>query len=240
MSDLIPVPVEHAGVELVGLLGIPRGSGRRPAVMVMHTAHGLCELMRSSVSRLCELGYVAVATDMYGGSECDTRRALDGTLMMELLQTPGLLRQRAALWYEHIKRRPEVDSGRVAVLGFCFGGMCALELAREGADLKATVSFHGLLKTEKPAVAGAIGGQVAIFTGGKDPYAPADQVETLRQELTSAGAAFQITSFSSACHAFTNPKADAMGRDGIAYNAIADRVSWASTVALLESTLAPA
>jgi dienelactone hydrolase len=106
-----------------------------------------------------------------------------------------------------------------------------------GADVKAVVSFHGLLSTSMPAASGAVHGQVAIYTGAKDPYAPAEHVKALQEEMTAAGAHFQITAFSDACHAFTDPNADAMGRDGIAYDPIADRVSWAGTFALLEATM---
>src|ERR1700730_5432900 len=99
-----------------------------------------------------------------------------------------------------------------------------------GADVKAVVSYHGLLTTSAPAEPGAIQGQVAIYTGAKDPYAPSQDVEALRQEMSAAGARFQIMVFSGACHGFTDPTAGAMGRAGIAYDAIADRVSWAGTV----------
>jgi dienelactone hydrolase len=125
----------------------------------------------------------------------------------------------------------------IAAIGFCFGGQCVLELARSGADVKAVVSFHGLLSTSMPATPGAIQGQVAIYTGAKDPYAPAEHVTALQQELTAAGARFQVMVFSEACHAFTDPNAAALGREGIAYDLIADHVSWAGTIALLETTI---
>ena len=105
------------------------------------------------------------------------------------------------------------------------------------ADVKAVVSYHGLLTTAMPAELGAVKGQLAIYTGAQDRYVPADHVEALRQELTAAGAHFQIMVFNEALHAFTDSHAGDMDRAGIAYDPIAERVSWAGTLALLEATL---
>jgi len=231
------IAFDHDGTTLVGQIAIPEKRGPHPAVMVMHTAHGLSEMMRERVRRLSDLGYVAVATDMYGGGEYHTDPKSAGASMMELLNAPKRLRARAVAWYSQLKATPEVDPQRVAAIGFCFGGLCVLELARSGADVKAVVSYHGLLTTSAPAEPGAVQGQIAIYTGAKDPYAPPQNVEALQHEMSAAGARFQITVFSEACHAFTDPNAGAMGREGIAYDAIADNVSWAGTVALLEETI---
>jgi dienelactone hydrolase len=237
MTPLGTLIFEHDGTELVGEVAVPCAPGPHPAVLVMHTAHGLSDLMRERARQLANLGYLAVATDMYGGRECDTGRALDGSLMMGLVNVPGRLRARCVAWYDQVKQQSDVDTERVAAIGFCFGGMCVLELARSGVDVKAVISYHGLLTTPTPAAVGAIQGQVAIYTGARDPYAPSQHVETLRQEMIAAQSRFQITVFSDACHAFTDPHAGAIGRPGIAYDVIADRVSWAGTVALLESTI---
>ena len=238
MTELHAMAFDHDGVELVGQMAVPEKPGPHPAVMVMHTALGLGEVVRERVRRLAQLGYVAVATDMYGGGvSYHTDRKSGGTAMMALLSPPQRLRARAAAWYEQLKARPEVDARSVAAIGFCFGGQCVLELARSGADVKAVVSFHGLLSTSMPAVPGAIHGQVAVYTGAKDPYAPADHVMALQQEMTAAGAHFQIMVFSEALHGFTDPNSDSPGMDGIAYDPIADRVSWAGAIALLEATI---
>ena len=228
---------EQDGVELVGQFAAPTTPGPHPAVMVMHSAHGLGEQMREKVSALARLGYAAVATDMYGGGVYHADPQASGQSLVALLKDPERLRARALAWHERLKRRPEVDPQRIAAIGFCFGGLCVLELARSGADVKAIVSYHGLLTTSMPAQRGAVKGRVAIYTGGKDPYAPPEHVEALRRELVAADARFQLTVFDDAYHAFTDPQADAMGRAGIAYDRIADRVSWAGTVALLEATV---
>jgi dienelactone hydrolase len=228
---------EHAGIELIGQIALPATRGPHPAVMVMHNAHGLGLQVREKARALARLGYAAVATDMYGRGEYHADPQASGQSLMELLNAPDRLRARALAWYEQLKRRPEIDPQRIAAIGFCFGGLCVLELARGGADVKAIVSYHGLLTTSMPAKPGAIKGRVAIYTGGQDPYAPNEHVEALRRELIAADARFQLTVFDDAYHAFTDPDAGAMGRPGIAYDPIADRVSWAGTLALLEATL---
>jgi dienelactone hydrolase len=240
MTELRAIAFDHDGVELVGQMAVPEQPGPHPAVMVMHTALGLGQMMRERALRLAQLGYVAVATDMYGGGiDCHADPTSVGTLMRDLLTPTQRLRARAVAWYEQIKARPEVNPQSVAAIGFCFGGQCVLELARSGADVKALISFHGLLSTPMPALPGVVQGVVAIYTGAKDPYAPAEHVTALQQEMTAAGARLQTMVFSDACHAFTDPNAGAIaiGRNGIAYDPIADHVSWAGTVALLKATI---
>ena len=180
--------VEHDGVELVGQVALPETQGRHPAVLVMHSAHGLGEQVRERANRLAGLGFVAVATDLYGGGVHHTDPAASGRSMMEVFSEPERMRARVVAWYEHVKNRSDVDPQRVAAIGFCFGGMCVLELARSGADVKAVVSFHGLLSTAKPAALDSINGNVAIDAGGKDPFAPPEQVDAVREEMTAAGA----------------------------------------------------
>ena len=112
-----------------------------------------------------------------------------------------------------------------------------LELARSGVDVKAVVSYHGILTSENPAAPGVIKGEVAAYCGGKDPYAPEESIAGLHRELTAAGASHHITVFAEAKHGFTDISAQKHGHPGIAYDAIAHRVSWAGTLALLDTVL---
>jgi len=237
MTELSAMGFVHEGVELTGRIALPEAKGPHPAVMVMHAGLGMSEQMLDKARLLAQHGYAAVATDMYGGGGYCNDSASAGRAMMDLRNAPERLRARAVAWYERIKARPDIDSQRMAAIGYCFGGLCVLELARSGVDVKAVVSYHGLLTTSMPARPGDVRGQIAIYAGGKDPYAPTEHIETVRQEMTSAGVSFQLMVFSDACHGFTDPHAGELGREGIAYDAIADRVSWAGTLALLESTL---
>lgn len=235
-------PLQHVeylsnGTVLRGEMALPAAAGKHPAVLVMHNAYGLSDHMRQVVNRLAELGYIALATDMYGDGIFHTDLRKAGASIGPLMKSPELLRARTVGWYETLAALPNVDSSRIAAIGYCFGGQCVLELARSGADIKAAVSYHGLLTTPMPAQPGAIKGEVAIYTGAQDPYAPPEHVNGVRAEMIAAGAKYQITEFGEAGHAFTDPNAAVAARAGIAYHALSDAISWAGTVALLEATI---
>ena len=232
MTDLQPISCQHDGAQLQGLLARPEGSGPFPAVLVMHSALGLRHMVGDVAQRLAALGYLAVATDMYGkDAEIGTPEQA-GAWYMALLDAPDMLRARTAAWFDCIAGHAEVDPARIAAIGYCFGGKCVLELARSGRDLKAAVSFHGLLTTHAPARPGDIKGEIAAWCGALDPYGPHDETEAFRLEMIAAEANWQIMEFGKVAHGFTDPKAEG-GMPGIEYNAVADKVSWAGTLALL-------
>lgn len=237
MRDLTPVELDHAGAHLIGQAALPEGSGPHPAVLVMHNALGIGDHVRGVAGKLSALGYVAVATDMYGGGAPAGDHAANGAEFERIMKDPALLRERVAAWFDRVSAMPEVDASRVAAIGFCFGGTCVLELARSGAAAKAVVSYHGILTSHAPMQPDAFAGEVAAFCGAKDPYAPLDHIEGLRAEMASAGVRHTITTFGEAQHGFTDPAADSMGREGIAYNALAARLSWAATMELLALAL---
>ncbi len=236
MTELQPISCEHDGTELEGLLARPASSGPFPAVLVMHSALGLRHMVGDIAQKLSALGYLAVATDMYGRDADIQAPEQAGAFYMALLETPDRLRARTAAWFDCIAAHPDVDPARIAAIGYCFGGKCVLELARSGRDLKAAVSFHGLLTTHAPAQPGQIKGHVAAWCGALDPYGPHDETEAFRLEMIAADAQWQIMEFGKVEHGFTDPRAEG-GMPGIAYDAIADKVSWAGTLALLEEVL---
>jgi dienelactone hydrolase len=227
----------HAGAEFEAIVARPQGPGPHPAVMVMHSALGLRHMVADKARALAELGYLAIATDMYGvGADTSTPQAA-GQHYMHYHDQPQLLRDRCVAWFNAIAARDDVDAARIAAIGYCFGGRCTLELARSGADVKAAVSYHGILTTHAPAQPGAVKGEVSVWCGLKDPFAPLADIDALRAELSAAGAHYHIAEFADAEHGFTDPEGEG-GMPGIAYNAIADRLSWAGTVALLGIVLA--
>ena len=236
MSDLHPIACEHEGVKLRGLVAVPPGQGPFPAVMVMHSALGIGHMVQDIAQRLAALGYLAVATDMYGEQADLSAPEKAGEHYMALLQAPERLRARTALWFDTVAARADVDAARIAAIGYCFGGKCTMELARSGRDVKAAVSYHGLLTTHAPARPGDIKGEVVAWCGARDPFGPPDETVAFRQEMVAAGANWQITEWGKVAHGFTDPKAEG-GVPGIEYDAIADKVSWAGTVALLDLTL---
>jgi dienelactone hydrolase len=232
MSELQPVVCQHDGVTLRGLAAIPAGQGPFPAVLVMHSALGLKHMVSEVAQKLASLGYLGVATDMYGEGANISAPEKAGAYYGALLAEPERLRARTALWFDTIAARADVDAARIAAIGYCFGGKCVMELARSGRDVKAAVSYHGLLTTHAPAGPGDIKGHVAAWCGAIDPFGPPEETAAFRQEMIAADASWQISEFGNVAHGFTDPKAEG-GMPGIAYDALADKVSWAGTVLLL-------
>lgn len=236
------IMLEHEGATLKGQLSSPPiAPGPLPLVMVFPSALGLGKHALTAAQRLAEQGYLGLGIDMYGGGlycgyDGDAGEA--GAHFDALLKSPQSLRDRATAWLDHARTLPGVDPSRVAAIGYCFGGHCVLELARTGADLAAVVSYHGILTTQSPAAPGTIKADIAAYCGGKDPFAPAETIDGLRRELEAAGARHQVTIFGDVEHSFTDPDAGLMGRPGISYDLRADRVSWAGTLALLETVFA--
>ncbi len=236
MSELLPIEIEQAGVNLRGYVARPAGEGPFPAVLVMHSALGIRHMTHDIARKLAALGYLAVAADMYGKDADISEPMKAGACYAALLQTPDLLRARTAAWFDAVAARGDVDASRIAAIGYCFGGQCVLELARSGRDVKAAVSFHGLLTTHAPAKPGDIKGEVAVWCGARDPFGPPEQTVAFRAEMEAAGANWQITEWGKVAHGFTDPKGEG-GMPGIEYDLIADKVSWAGTVALLQTVL---
>jgi dienelactone hydrolase len=210
-------------------------SAPRPGVLVFHEGLGLGDFAMVRARMLAELGYVAFAADMYG----DRRQARNlqevATLVGDIRNRPELMRARGRAALTTLAALPQVDANRVAAIGFCFGGAVVLELARDGADLKAAVSFHGVLTTQAPAVAGSVKASVLVCTGADDPLAPPDQVRAFEDEMRAAKVKdWQVISYGNTLHGFTNPAADGSMLRAALYNAQADRRSWASMRSLFD------
>jgi dienelactone hydrolase len=228
---------EHEGVALRGELALPAGPGPHPGVLVMHDAHGFGRQTRERAQRLAEAGYVALATDMYGGGQRFDDPKDAAPLFVDIQSSPERLRGRVHAGLEALLRAPGVDASRIGAIGFCFGGLCVLELARSGADVRGVVSFHGLLRTQRPAQAGQVKAKVVALCGGKDPYAPAEDIAAFQAEMIEAGVDWQATVYGEAWHAFTDPEADTFPVPGVRYDALVDRLSWAQTTAFLDAVV---
>ena len=227
------------GVNLRGLLAADENAtGKRPGVLVFHEGLGLGEFAMERARRLAGLGYVALAADMFGDRRQATNLQEIATLVGGLRAEPEKLRARGRAALATLAALPQVDSNRLAAIGFCFGGSVVLELAREGADLKAVVSFHGVLATKMPAQSGRVKASVLVCTGAEDPLAPPDQVAGFENEMRAASVRdWQVISYGNTLHGFTNPAADGSMMRTALYNEQADRRSWASMRSLFDEVL---
>jgi dienelactone hydrolase len=226
-------------INLRGYLALDENADRkRPGVLVFHEGLGLGEFAMERARRLAELGYVALAADMFGDRRQASNLQQIATLVGGLRAEPEKLRARGRAALTTLAALPQVDADRLAAIGFCFGGSVVLELAREGADLKAVVSFHGVLATKLPAQAGRVKASVLVCTGADDPLAPPEQLADFENEMRAGGAKdWQIIAYGNTLHGFTNPAADGSMMRTAIYNEQADRRSWASMKSLFDEVL---
>ncbi|SRR5579885_472768 len=226
-------------VKLVGYLAYDdKKTGKRPAILVWPEAFGLGEHAKKRAERLAELGYVALACDPYGNGAQASDLPGAMKLATPLFENPDKLRKRGRSALDKLASLPQVDSSRIAAIGFCMGGTFSLELARDGAPLRGIVSFHGGLQTQRPAAAGQVKARILVCTGADDPMIPVAQVNGLAEEMTKAGANWQIISYPGTVHSFTNVDADAVGMPGIKYNKHADEHSWRAMKSFFEEIFA--
>jgi dienelactone hydrolase len=215
------------GVTMRGYLAWDDGvKGKRPAVLVVHDWMGEGPFSRQKAEALAKLGYIGFAVDVYGEGVRPANAGEAAKAAGALKADRSLLRARMKAGLDYLLGNPLVDSKRVGVIGFCFGGTSALELARSGADVAGVVSFHGSLDTPAPADAKNIKGKVLVLHGADDPGVPLKQVLDFNDEMKQAGVDYQIVLYGHAVHAFTNPAAGTDNSRGAAYNEKADRRSW--------------
>ncbi len=214
--------------------------GRRPAVLVVHEWWGHNPYARKRANMLAELGYVALAVDMYGDGKQANHPDDAGKFAGEVSRNKPLAKVRFEAAMMLLRGQRNVDGGKLAAIGYCFGGSTVLNMAREGVDLKGVASFHGGLGTDAPAQPGKVKALVRVFTGADDKMIPAAQVDGFRQEMDKAGVSYKVVSYPGALHSFTNPVADEYAKKfnmPIAYHAEADKDSWAQLQGFLTEVL---
>ena len=240
------VAYEDAGVKLQGYLAyddekIPAGRGA-PGVLVVPEWWGLNDHARSRAEMLAQLGYVALAADMYGNGEVTTDAKRATELSGQFYGKP-LMAERAQAGLDTLLATGMVDAKRVAAIGFCFGGSTVQALAYSGAPLAGIVSFHGGLIPVPADAAAKNKAKILICQGAIDPFISKEATDGFLKAMNDGKFDYQFTLYSGAVHAFTNPKADELAAannlHGIAYNAAADRHSWAQMQAFFREIFGP-
>lgn len=219
------------GVTLKGYLAYDDAvAGKRPGILVVHEWWGHNDYARKRARMLAELGYTALAVDMYGDGKQAKHPDDAGKFAGEVSQNMPVARARFLAALDILKSDPTVDADKVAAIGYCFGGGIVLNMARMGVDLKGVVSFHGSLGTGNPAQPGTVKARVLVCHGSGDNFVTPEQIEDFKKEMEAAGVDYQFIAYEGAVHSFTNPDADRFAREfglGVGYNAAADQKSWA-------------
>ena len=218
-------------LRLSGLLVHDDGAGRRPGIVVFPDARGMGDHAIERARRLAALGFTVLVADLYGNG-MSARDLAHARELMGALQSDGSRwRGRAQAALDALASREDVDSARLAAVGFCFGGTTALELARSGAPLLGVVSFHGGLRNNRPDDAYNIKGKVLVCHGAIDPLVPRAQLTGFEEQMSKTNVDWQVHEHGGAMHAFTNPGAEG---EGLAYHPLADQRSWNAMLALFQ------
>ncbi len=212
-------------------------TGPRPGVLVIHQWMGLTDNERMRARMLAELGYVALAADVYGQGVRPADAAAAAKEAGKYYADRALLRARVAAGLDTLKKQPGVDAARCAAIGYCFGGGAALELARSGADLRGVVSFHGSLDTPLPAQKGQVMARLLVCHGAADPFVKPEAVRGFVDEMEAAGVDYELVMYAGAVHAFTQKEAGNDPARGAAYQERADQRSWVAMKAFLAEVL---
>lgn len=212
-------------------------SGPRPAVAIAHAWGGRSEFEEDKARWMAEQGYVGFALDVYGVGIRGSSPEENEALMMPLVNDRALLQQRLLAGIDALRAQSEVDETRIGAVGFCFGGLSVLDIARTGADVRGVVSTHGLFMPADNLSNIAITAKVLCLHGYDDPMVPPQAMTDLGSELSAAGADWQIHAFGNTVHAFTNPQANSP-EDGMMYSPSADRRARVITEDFLQEVLA--
>jgi len=214
-------------------------SAKRPVVLVVHEWWGLNDYAKSRAEQIARLGYIGFAVDMYGKGVRAANVDEAGKMSGAVKANRPLLRARISAALDAIKSNTRVDPGKIAIMGYCFGGTVSLELARSGAPIAGAVSFHGALATPNPADAKNIKCKILVCHGGDDPFVPPTELQDFQKEMQSAKVNYQINIYGGAVHTFTNPDAAKAGLQGVAYNEQADKRSWEAMKDFFVEVLGP-
>ena len=200
-------------------------SGKRPGVLVVHQWMGLTDYEENRAVMLANLGYIAFCADIYGKGVRPQSLKEASTEATKYKNDRALLRWRVSAGLDELKKNPFVDKARVAAIGYCFGGMTVIELARSEAELNGIVSFHGGLDSLTPADGQHIKCKVLVCHGADDPFETPEDLAAFEKEMRDANVDWRLIKYGGAVHSFTQPMAND-NPPGAKYNARADKRSW--------------
>ncbi len=221
------VAYTHGDVQLQGFLAYDDAvSGKMPGVLVVHEWWGLNDYARGRAEALAQMGYVAFALDMYGQGKSTEHPETAAAWMKTVNSNMEQWQQRAMAGLEVLKNQPQVDTDRMAAIGYCFGGATVQVMAYGGADLDGVVSFHGSLIAPTAEQAERTTAKVLIGHGAQDPMNDPASLEAYVEAMNTTSIDWQLIVYGNTRHSFTNPDADKRGMDALAYSPSADRRSW--------------
>ena len=222
-----PVEYNNAGKKFEGLVAFDDSqSGNRPGILMVHDWMGISAKTKPQVERLAQLGYTVFAVDVFGKGESPKDAAEAGKLAGVFKKDRILFRARLQRGLEMLKKQPGVDAKKIVVVGYCFGGTGALELARTGTDLLGVVSFHGGLDSPRPEDGKRIKARVLALHGADDPFVKPEDLAAFEKEMRDSKVDWQLVKYGGAVHSFTDKTAGNDNSKGAAYNESADRRSW--------------
>lgn len=231
---------DSKGQNLIGYFAYPEGESHLAAVLVCPEWWGRNAYIESRAIELAEQGYAAFAIDMYGDKKQATDAKTANAYMLATFDDPTTIVDRATAGLKTLIAQPEVDAAHIGVIGFCYGGKVALELARSGADVKALNTFHAFLATQNPAKSGEFKAEVVVAHGAEDTMVSLDEIEQFKQEMSAAEVKYRVDIYPHAKHGFTNPSADENARKNavdLGYDRLAETESMDAMYALFERTL---
>lgn len=211
--------------------------GVRPGIIVVHEWWGQNEYARERARQLADLGYAALAIDMYGEGKTTEHPDDAGKFASEVMKQMETASARFNAGLDQLKSMPNVDTSKLAAIGYCFGGGIVLNMALAGADVDGVVSFHGMLPTDPVKNPDQVKAKLLVLNGEADPMVTQGQAETFKKNLENADVDYELINYPDAQHAFTNPAADSVGKKfemPLAYNKEADEKSWQEMKDFLE------
>jgi dienelactone hydrolase len=237
MVHVREIDYDATGLSMRGTLAVPEGAGPFPGVLIAHEGPGLDDVQRARAAEIARLGYVGLALDYHGPHAPFADRDQMRSRLDHLSAEPDEARALGAAALDVLAAQPAVDRSRVAAIGYCYGATIALEMARQGAPLRAVVGFHPGLRTIRPQDAVNIAGRVLMFVGADDPIIPPEHRLDFEREMREGGVDWQLVVYGGVQHSFTHPLASRAGVPGIAYDERAATDSWLTMTNLLATVL---